>query len=212
MSTFTGRFEVHTTVETQDPDEFLRCLGPTGLKPVMVQLEGDPGNPHPIHLMTASWHEGTFAAVQKAALKEEKVLRGVGLVPIRTKIEAALATKGIPRTNEQAGEHPQNYFESHFLFPVRDEADHTALTALCISRKIALSGILRARSGLDPSVRYASFRHYGVGFLYVAAATKVLIRALEDLGRYSQKNHNEYVVLDSNPQMDRGWGQPGTGA
>lgn len=209
---FTGRFEIHTTVETQDPGEFLERLGPTGLKPVMVQLEGDPENPHPIHLMTATWHTGTLAGAKREALKEDLTLRKMGLIPIRTKIEAALATKGIPRTNEHAKAFPKNYFESHFLFPVRDEADHAALTSLCTERGIALSGILRGPRGLDQGVRYASFRHYHTGFLYAAAGTKVLIRTLEDLGRYSQKNHSEYVVYDSNPDMDRGWAQPGTGA
>lgn len=43
---FSGRFEGHLTVDSQDPGPFLQAVETLGLKPVMLQLEGASDNPH----------------------------------------------------------------------------------------------------------------------------------------------------------------------
>jgi hypothetical protein len=204
---FKGRFEGHLTVSTQDRDAFLAATAPLGLKTVMVELEDAGSNPHKVHLMTTSWHDGTLNRAQKELGVLAQKLTRQGLEVVRTKVEAALTVEGVPKRDTDAKELPGCYFEHHFLldYPETDPEKSAILRGVCRTHKAYLSRILD-QNGFRRWVRYVSLRFRGVGLSTVSQSLKAFQVDLKRTGRKPLKSHSEFAVYDSNPSLDAEWG------
>lgn len=150
--------------------------------------------------------QGQQAAVGELIHK----MKEAGLSVTRVKIEADTHCLGVPRTDPEAGEHPGRYFEHHVKLLLDSTANTDDLVALARRHAAHLSRNARRVRSDERQERFVTQRCHSVG----ATTARVRLAALlEDLKRQPVEVlgiEEEFVVLDSNPEVDAGWMGGGT--
>ena len=200
-----GVFEYHVTVETDDIDRFTetcRNLKTHRVKPIVIMLNSGSGNT-PVYakqVMTSNFVMGVFPQNLSSIQELAKKLEMAGFPSCRLKIEAKAKSRGVPLTSEQMSVWQGSYFEFHFK--VKVEPDETErLFDLC-RRK---NGLI-AWNALKPKGFYLiTLRIYSGGLPEALSANKNFKNYLKSNGYITLQNQKEFVVYDSNPDLDKGW-------
>jgi len=202
-----GTFEAHVTVRTGGAatmEELRRACNDLGVKCIAIEL---PEGETPSQPMTASFHRGALADVQREviAIARELVRRGFDVT--RTKIEAHGRLLGTPETDEEAKRAPStSYFEYHVKLALPADADVAALGARLKAAGAHLSrNAHKAASGDALVERFVTLRAQGVGRATAEARFAALCAEIERTGFTVRSRIREYTVFDTNVALDRGW-------
>lgn len=196
-----GIFEYHVTVETNDIDKFVETCHCLRVKPVVIMLNSGE---HVKQVMTSNFVMGIYPNNLKSIQELAKKLEMSGFPSCRLKIEARVSSRsksrGIPLTAEQMSVWKDAYFEFHFKVKV-DQGGTERLFDLC-RRK---NGLI-AWNGLKPEGFYLiTLRICSGGLPEALSANKNFKNYLRSNGYTILQNQKEFVVYDSNPDLDKGW-------
>lgn len=177
-----GTFEAHLTVDNTRGDAFAALCDELGVDHVAIELASGAHHAQP---MTASHHRGTLAEVMVAVDALRARIEAAGFPVVRTKIEAAVDTEGLPT--------PDGYYEFHIK--VRDGDGLAAV--------VEAHGARLSRNERRAGQRFATLRSYSDR----ATAEARLDALLAAIGTF-ESVIREYTVYDSRIQLDAGWLEP----
>ena len=196
---FAGEFETHLTVAADRDGALQRFAAARGLKCLHIELARGVRPAQPM----LSWRGRGVLAQQLATAGEVAAqLRTAGLMPVRTKIEAAPDNDGVPQDDADAA--PGRYFESHIKLLLGAGEDLASLAEAVRGHGAHLSrnALRRRTDGVDE--RFVTQRSYG-GAQRACAELRALLAKLDELGPRRAGVETEYVVYDDNLAVDDGW-------
>lgn len=203
---FTGQFETHITVSVKDGEEVeqLRQWSTHhGLKCLHILLDRGitPSQP-----MLTRWGEGTLTGELKQVKELCQVLQTEGFSVVRIKIEVAADRPDVPQcTAEALDRSGDRYFEHHIklllepLTPLKPLLERVEPHSAHLSRNA-----LKTRSD-GYQERFVTQRCWGVGRQEAEEQLKHLLEAIADLNTPILNIEQEFVVYDSNFELDRDW-------
>lgn len=203
---FTGEIETHLTVhlsETKTIAELQTWGAAHGLKCLHIILEQGNAPSQPMLTKRAgSKLSDEFAAASR--LKE--LLISEGFPVLRIKIEAAPWNEDVPQSAAEVIEQsPERYFESHIRILCGKEADNSELIEAVTPHSAHLSrNALRQREN-DSEERFVTQRSAKVGYVESRRRLNAILSAIRNLGYTVIDVEEEYVVYDSNLEIDAGW-------
>ena len=199
---FAGEFETHLALAHVDADVLTNCAARHSLKCTAIVLDrgANPSQP-----MLTRRGTGTLASEIRRAHELRDALEMEGFQVVRVKIEANPTNAGVPRTDEQALADPTfRCFEHHVKLLLEHDADLNNLIAIAERHSARLSrNAFRSRDD-GRQERFVTQRCHGVGLPRASARLQALV---DDLGaRHCILDvEEEYVVYDSNADLDAGW-------
>jgi hypothetical protein len=207
---FEGEFETHITVRVEGPSEVdaLRAWAvDRQLKFHHIVLDRGltPSQP-----MVSRRGVGSLSGELAEAVDLRRRLADDGFTVSRVKIEAAPGNRDVPDSDPEAvGRHPGRYFEHHVKLALDPGADIPSLANLAQEHAAHLSrNALRVRAD-GRSERFVTQRCYNVGRPSARQRLDALVAELTEGGYPIQSIEKEYVVHDSDPDVDAGWLDPG---
>ncbi|MEV4500351.1 hypothetical protein AB0J84_32260, partial [Micromonospora arborensis] len=213
MLEVSGDFEIHITADGSQAEKLQAFASDHGVKFVHILLDRGASVSQPMLTLTG---RGTLTEQQDAVRRWRRELREAGIYPCRAKIEAAPWCTGVPQSDEQAAAEPDGrYYEHHvkLLLPSTAVADQDALTDLVAPHGARLSRNARREFADGAQERFVNQRCHGVGLATARQQLDELVETLRTAGHQPTTVEQEYVVLDSNHDHDRGWlDSPTTGA
>ena len=210
MQPYNGDFEVHATVCLTHPvswEQFHTWCTQRQVKPVRILLARGEHVDQPM----ATWRRSRtrLPAVLSEALLVLNELQDAGFAVVRLKVEAAPFNQGIPQSDEEAGELPENnYFEHHIKLLRKRKAPCDRLLEICEERSAHLSQNAWREWRPGSEERFVTLRSYCCGRLRYVLRLKALLDALRMIGEQVIEVESEYCVYDSNLDLDRGWLPP----
>ncbi|MFT3696159.1 MAG: hypothetical protein QM831_23675 [Kofleriaceae bacterium] len=181
-----GKFEAHVTVESGDLEALCTELG---IGFIGIELASGA---HASQPMTASHHEGELATVVDEVNALVAKIGGAGFMILRTKLEAAASTEGVPLTAHDG----PGYFEFHVkVRPAGREQD--------LAERAASVGARLSRNASKQSGRFVTMRVYRVGRAEAEAKLEALLVALQGFDVTGVVS--EFTVYDSRIDLDAGW-------
>lgn len=215
MHDITGDFEIHLTTSsmgfTVDRSSgetlFIEISGEVGafaarhgLKFSDIVLDRGDSPEQPMVTVRAS---GTLEQVEQVSREWTDRMRAANFTPVRIKIEAAPWNQGVPE--QDSGATGERYFEHHvkLLLPDATAGTLVPLTQLLQPHQARLSRNARRHRDDGRRERFVTQRCHRVGRITAKARLDSLLAALSD--HEILEVEEEYVVLDSNLWLDRGW-------
>jgi hypothetical protein len=201
-----GFFEVHITVDDENQETFSRfknTCSEFGIKAIRIEL---PRGSIPTHLITGSFHLGTFQEVYAEAESIAATLAARGFNVTRIKIESTMNNDSVPKTDQEAAQRPDsNYFEFHVKIPITNDQRAAEAKAICKNYGAYLSRNPSNQMNDGIPLRFCTLRIRGKG---KQSAIGLFERFLSDLRGIGFKLSNilrEYTLFDSNLGLDDGW-------
>ena len=201
-----GEFETHLTVGQTDAEGLVRLqdFGKSrGLKCLHIILDQGQTTSQP--MLTRRGH-GDLQEQLQLARKVGQELNELGFHLNRIKLEAAPFNQGVPQSDQAATTvSPPLYFEHHLKLLLDANVDLQYLRELAMRHSAHVSrNALRVRAdGLQE--RFVTQRFWSIGATSahqhcVALTSELVARGLEVL-----ETEEEFVVYDSNLELDAGW-------
>ena len=210
-----GPFELHVFVAPLNPsseecERFASACAEGGIKGLHLFLVFDQG---PIGVLQSSVYvDGGFHDALARCHENAEHLRARGFRVIREKIEAAATNVGVPINAAEARRVPGDLcFEFHVsIAGPNDEplvhADHTFLERLAkelttdFGTRVPLSW-----NAFKAGQRFLNARTYGLGYQESMEFVNTIVGRIEKQGLVARKLIREFVVFDTNKDLDRGW-------
>ncbi|MEU5214162.1 hypothetical protein [Streptomyces sp. NPDC020742] len=149
---------------------------------------------------------GTYEKVRAEAAGRADALRAAGFDVVRTKIEAAPWTAGVPSTDEEAvGLGPGYYFEHHLKLLLARFAPLESLLAIAVGHGAHLSRNARRVRSDGRVERFVTQRCRMVGLGTAGQRLDALSGQLRAAGLHLAALEREFVVYDGNLALDAGW-------
>ncbi len=203
---FSGEFETHITVFLKDLDrvEALQKWGINhGLKLLHIVL--DRGI-NVSQLMLTRHGQGSLKNELKVAFDSTQSLNAEGFTVTRIKIEAALSNQGVPQSNAEALNHScDRYFEHHIKLLLEPSADILPLIHVAEGHSAHLSRNLFQTRSDQYHERFVTQRCISVGCVEAQQQLQSLLKAIANLAYFAIDVEAEFVVYDSNLDLDTGW-------
>jgi len=202
---FAGNFETHLTIGLDDTAgvEALRAWGEAhGLKclHILLQRGASPSQP-----MLTRRGSGDLASELRIANDLSRQLGAAGFRVTRIKIEAACTNRDVPATDADARAHPGLYFEHHLKLLLDPQTDLVPLASLAQEHAAHLSrNALTARPD-GREERFVTQRCRLVGREVARRRLDALLKTLKTHGYPILDVEEEFVVFDSNGEIDAGW-------
>jgi hypothetical protein len=199
-------FEAHITVElpaNRQPSYFRQICAEIGVKAIHIEL---PSGETPSHFITGSLHSGSFQKVTQEVERLAGQFEISDLKPTRWKIEAMVQNDAVPLSDEAARARPySNYFEFHTKVTLLDYEQTDSLNAVCnqFGAHLARSASNKFSSGATQ--RFVTLRFHNEGRHTADAVFENLLTELRLAGYAPAHILKEYVVLDTNLDLDAGW-------
>lgn len=203
---FTGDLETHFTVDSQQicrTDELRQFAAGHGLKCLLIILDRGREVTQPMLTRRA---RGTLSLELEIADEMCRQLARAGFLVTRIKIEAAPSNRGVPQTDADAIHSASGqYFEHHLKLLLSPDQDLAGLTRLAEVHLARMSrNALRQRSdGLQE--RFVTQRCWGIGRNTAQRKLEALIADLRQGGWKIMETEAEFVVHDTNLEIDAGW-------
>ncbi|CAF1036464.1 unnamed protein product [Rotaria magnacalcarata] len=204
-NTIDDAFKVHITVDHREMEKLLNVCKINKLKPIFIHLQN--GN-NPQQLMTSSSHVGTFPEIVEQ-MKIFADLQFKDLNIIRLKIKSSASHKGVPEENVDKlfWSQKSNYFEFRYKIYVSSKSQLGRLNALCIQQNLCLA--FNAFETKSTYERYyiATMRLFHTGRKNAYVTNNYILQSLTRNDFSPVEVENEFVVYDSNINLDSGWGE-----
>ena len=201
-----GAFEYHITVrinDRSDINKFVKLCKGIGLKPIFIEL---PYGEEVKQLMTSKYITGTYPDVLLPVHAIAHKVASSGFQILRIKIEALAANKGVPRNESDIAFEPgHRYFEFHFKIMLNDESEKERLTQIGQKYNAHTSRNAFKQFGNGKFSNFLTMRTFGKGRdealkMFGCLKAELLRNGFEIIG-----HEQEYVVYDSNLDLDKGW-------
>ncbi|CAF1386676.1 unnamed protein product [Didymodactylos carnosus] len=199
-----GTFEVHITVENNDMEHFLNVCKINKLKSIFIHLNN--GN-NPKQLMTSSYHVGTYSNI----VEEIKTLANIQFKDfniIRLKIESLPSNNGIPENDIDKllfWDINSNYFEFHYKILISSLNQLRRLKKLCITYELYLARNAFKTISINEMYYIITMRLFNVSRVNAFIRNDTIINYLTMNHFPPLKVEREFVVYDSNIDLDNGW-------
>jgi hypothetical protein len=206
LTEVSGELETHISVGVRRPEEIeaLRSWGGRhGLKCLHIVLDRGASVSQP---MLTRRGRGSLAGELALASELSRSLAAEGFTVARVKIEAAPWSQGVPRSEAEArAQPPDRYFEHHVKLLLEADADVSPLARIAEGHGAHLSrNALRVRED-GRRERFVTQRCRLVGREEAKRRLDALLTALAPLGYPVLEVEEEFVVYDSNLEVDAGW-------
>ncbi|PQO43220.1 hypothetical protein [Blastopirellula marina] len=160
---------------------------------------------HPSQPMVTFWRSGTLGEQLDQAAAIAASLRELDLLAVRVKVECASADAARYFENSlQLAEHP-GYFEHHVKLQLAADAELPALAELARTHDARLSANARRQLAAGAVERFVTQRAYDAGRAEAAERLAQLIDSLQAAAYPILEVEEEYVLYDSDLQLDAGW-------
>lgn len=203
---FIGEFETHITVCLKDLNrvEALKQWGINhGLKLLHIVLDRGVTVSQ---LMLTRHGQGSLTNELKVAFDSSQSLNAERFTVTRIKIEVALSNNLVPQSNTEALNHPcDRYFEHHIKLLLELSADILPLIDLAEKHSAHLSRNLFQTRSDQYHERFVTQRCISVGRVEAQQQLQTLLKAIATLGYLAIEIEAEFVVYDSNLDLDAGW-------
>ena len=205
MSKFAGEFETHFTVAINGAERIpalAQWAAAREMKCTHIVLERGRAPSQP---MLTSHGLGILSTELQKARRVAEMLQADGFRVTRIKIEANPKNQDIPQRAEDPLDNSEQYFEHHVKLLLEDDSRLASLTELAQRHGARLSrNALRSRAD-GRHERFLTQRCYRVGQPEAQAKLGILLADLEREGYQVLETEQEFVVFDSNIDMDAGW-------
>lgn len=204
MSDLDGNFETHLTVAPGSKiDNLQDWARAQGLKCTHIVLSKGATASQPM----LTWHgSGSLQAQLDRARQIGQMLEDQAFSVTRVKVEVGLSSIEVPTTTEDASSLPeQSYFEFHVKLKLPSNADLTHLTQVALRNSAHLSrnAFCIREDGFQE--RFVTQRNRRVGKSGAIGDFEQLMNDLRLLNVDVLEVEQEFVVYDSNLQIDAGW-------
>jgi hypothetical protein len=203
---FNGEFETHITVRLGQADE-VRALRAWGAKHDLkcLHILLDRGQCVSQPMLTRRGH-GMLSTELATATQLSRELGDAGFEVTRIKIEAGPTNRDVPQTDTDAiRDHRNRYFEHHIKLLLDPLTDIKTLTQLAERHFAHLSRNVLRVSENGGQERFVTQRCYSVGRVAARQFLDDLLSELEQSGYRVIDVEEEFVVHDSNAEVDAGW-------
>ncbi len=203
---FTGEFETHITVCLHHLDDLSRlhqwCVD-RGLKYLHILLDRGLTVSQP---MLTRRGRGSLTHQLAIATALCQTLNSEGFPAVRIKMEVSSTHSSVPKSTAEAQQqHPNRYFEHHIKVLLDPSTEITSLVELAEQQSAHLSrNILQIRHD-HYHERFITQRCIGVGQDTAQQRLQKLLAAIAALGYVAIAVEPEFVVYDSNFDLDKGW-------
>lgn len=203
---FTGELETHLTVCLNEPKSLaeLQEWGAThGLKFLHIVLEEGMVASQP---MLTKRTVGKLSDEIIAANQLKELLVADGFPVLRIKIEAAPWNEDVPQSSEDVTRHlPERYFESHIriLYPIGTDNSELVERIKMYSAHLSRNAFRQRHDCLEE--RFVTHRCWSVGYCEARQKLNSLLREIRALSYTVIDVEEEYVVFDTNLEIDAGW-------
>jgi len=201
---FEGHFETHITVvaEAAQCNALHELAVERGVKFVHILLDRGRVSSQPMLTIPGFGKLSDQRAMAKGFADE---LSDAGFSVTRIKIEAAPSNRDVPRSDEAASSLPADlHFEHHVKLLLRPD-DVSTLMPLVGRLGGRLSRNARRVRDDGRFERFVTQRLYAVGLPASQVSLNRLVTALKSGGYEVLDVEAEYVVFDSNRDLDSGW-------
>jgi hypothetical protein len=203
---FTGEFETHITVCLNDSNRIENLQNWSrnhGLKCLHIVLDRGVTASQP---MLTRRGRGNLTGELKIASDLCQSLDAEGFSVNRIKIEAATYNQSVPQSNAEALHHSSNrYFEHHIKLLLEPTVNLLSLREIAEQHSAHLSrNVLRIRSD-NRHEQFVTQRCLAVGRINAQKQLQALLDGIASLGYPVIETEEEFVVYDSNLEIDAGW-------
>lgn len=211
MRDFAGDFETHLTVSVPTADravdenhERLRLWAHQhGLKYTRIVLDRGHSTDQPMLTVRG---RGTLPEQRGAAAAWTRLLGEAGFPVVRLKIEASPFNQHVPTTTEAAATLPPDcYFEHHVKLVLTGDDETARMRAVSERHAAHLSRNARRTLTDGRRERFVTQRCRGVGRPEARSRLEALLAEIAAEGVAVVEVEEEFVVVDDNPGLDRGW-------
>lgn len=190
-------YETHLTLDSPPGNgiESARAWAiESGLKWTEIELSHGK---HQLQPMITFFGSGSLEAQRETARQIEEQLQPLGLQVVRFKTETAASPTQIAATGQ--------YFECHIKLHLRSPEDWDAL--LHVAQKNPAHVSRNARRVRDDGTheRFLTLRSYDCDGVEAQKEVQDLINALNEQGLKIIETESEFVLFDSNLDLDAGW-------
>ncbi|MEV6210922.1 hypothetical protein [Kitasatospora sp. NPDC051914] len=197
---FRGDFEIHLTVAPQQGRALAAWAAGRGLKVVDIELARGAVPRQPMLTLTVS---GTLAEAEALAARTGAEAGSAGFTVLRTKIEAAPWTAGVPATDGQAQALGPAYYFEHHVKLLLDAPPGPELAAAAERHDAHLSRNARRTRPDGQIEHFVTQRCRLVGADTAGRRLDGLLDALA--GHRIASVEREFAVLDTAEDLDDGW-------
>lgn len=200
-----GVFEIHITINCDNNDElnlFLECCKKNNIKPIIIELSnGD----YVRQVMTSSFIVGNYKdeIIEKTKQVVNKLFENTKLYSkiMRVKIESLARNPGVPLDNNAETD---KYFEFHYKISISNPEDYEYVKTMIKKYDGRLSR--NAFKNMETNKHYfITKRVHNSGQNYALDQYNELNDVLTINGYQPIKSEAEFVVFDSNYNLDSGW-------
>ncbi|MCU0659585.1 MAG: hypothetical protein MUF64_31260 [Polyangiaceae bacterium] len=201
---FRGVFELHLTVpplEENAQREFRDLCAQLALKPILIHA---PGAFMALQPMTSSYLQGEAPLVAEETHRLLGLLARAGFPALRCKLEATLASRGVPRSDDEVNLAAGRYFEFHakLLLPP-GQIEQARLRCLELGAHLSSNAARLRPDHLQE--RFLTLRCHDAGQPAALTRFRTLLAGLRRQGFHPHHLLHEYSVLDTNSLLDQGW-------
>ncbi|MCU7823100.1 hypothetical protein [Kitasatospora sp. DSM 101779] len=197
---FRGDFEIHLTVAPQQGPALAAWAAGRGLKVVDIELARGAVPRQPMLTLTVS---GTLAEAEELAARTGAEAGAAGFPVLRTKIEAAPWTAGVPATDGRARALGPAYYFEHHVKLLLDAPPGPELAAAAERHDAHLSRNARRTRPDGRTEFFVTQRCRLVGADTAGRRLDALLAALA--GHRITSVEREFAVLDTAEALDAGW-------
>jgi hypothetical protein len=208
-----GTFECHIFCAPLNPSaeikaRFVEACEKVGVKALCLGLDYEGQGVIDV-LQSTKYYELNNSKTAVERLVQDGLALSTHFEIIRLKLEAMAWNPGVPITNEQSHALPEgNYFEYHLKLdaPVSLENDEQLKQlARQLTQELGVRVPFSCNNMGDKNQRFLNARTYGIGASESAAIVAQITEALLTKGFKVQKIIQEFIVFDTNKELDRGW-------
>lgn len=206
MLEFAGSLETHLTLAAHHAnrmDALREFATGHGLKCLHIVLDRGQSASQPMLTRRA---QGSLTGELQIAQRLARELEAMGLPITRIKIEAAPSNSDVPQTDCDMHQQLANlYFEHHVKLLLDEDSDVGSLTLIAERHQAHLSrNALRVRDD-GRQERFVTQRCWSVGRTTAEERQTALTDELTQAGYTIINIEAEFVVYDSNLEVDAGW-------
>jgi hypothetical protein len=152
--------------------------------------------------MLTYWSSRSEYQAVRGAIEAKSIMEQAGLTVLRLKVEALQNSKGVP--NEPITTRTSKYYEYHFKVATEGFDGWNQLAELCSTHGAHLFYNPYSRSSrfMTPVV---TLREYGKKEVALERLQDLMTEIKEEGFPPITELHSEYSILDTLPEMDRGW-------
>jgi hypothetical protein len=213
MPAVAGTFEAHIFCTPLDPthedkERFVAACAAVSVKALCLGLAYE-GKGLVSVLQSTRYHDGADPSGPVANMLRDAEALSAHFEVVRLKMEAVATNEGVPQTDAEALAMPgDTYFEYHLKIdaPVSPQNDEVlGRLARDLTRELDVKVPFSCNNMRDKNQRFLNARTYGLGFASSSAVVRRIEEAVARQGLALSKIIREFIVFDTNKELDRGW-------